>query len=81
MKIFPFSAKISYAHLLNGITPKKKQKQKTALYMLLGRRPTNNANKIYDVLTMQKYWRGFAKKLWLLGWNPPKDLEKSTHLF
>ena len=40
--------------------------------MLLGRRPTNNANKSYDVQTMQKYWRDFAKKALVVKLDPQR---------
>ena len=46
--------------------------------MLLRR--TNNANKTYDVQTMQTNFVRFAKKALVIKLDPPKDLEKSTRL-
>ena len=73
MSFFPFLSKIPYAYFLNGITP-----QKTASTVLLQR--TNIANKIYDVQTMQKNSRDFAKKVLVIKLDSPKDFEKSTRL-
>ena len=66
--VFPFSSKISYAHLLNGMIPRKKCK--TASHVLLQR--TNNTNKIYDVQTMQTKSRDFAKTVMIIKLGPRK---------
>ena len=59
MGIFPFSSKITYAHLPNGIPPKKQNKLHHMCYC--------------DAQTMQtKFARFCQKKLWMLNWTPQR---------
>ena len=70
---FFFSPTVSYAHFPNGITLQKKQKQDCIPLCYC------NANKIYDVQTMQIKSRDFARKVVVVKLYP-KDLKKSRRL-